>query len=54
MSFALISFNQLLTVYPVTLGGAALFFAFGLIYLYAASQANEVDIDHLQDHIPSR
>ncbi|KAI0059210.1 UPF0016-domain-containing protein [Artomyces pyxidatus] len=32
----------------VTLGGASLFFCFGLIYLYAASQATDVDI-----HIPS-
>ncbi|KAI0041696.1 UPF0016-domain-containing protein [Auriscalpium vulgare] len=40
----------------VTLGGAALFFVFGLIYLYAAASASsEVDIqDHLQDHIPVR
>ncbi|KAI0322558.1 hypothetical protein OF83DRAFT_1080144 [Amylostereum chailletii] len=34
----------------VTLGGAMLFFCFGWIHMYAASQPNNVDI--LEDHIP--
>ena len=35
----------------VTLGGAALFFIFGLFYLYTASQPSNVDL--IEDHAGS-